>query len=95
MKTTITQHASQRMSQRGISLEVLELISLFGIEYTQHGHAAISFIDKKGLRELKNLRHEIDKLLKSNPIVKVSSTKNDRVITTYHQSHNKKVRHNG
>lgn len=77
-----TKHIHQRMNQRGIDQQALELVKMFGIEV---GNGEKTILNRKGIeaaqRQLQLLCKKMDKLKQRGGLVLVEANGNE--ITTY------------
>ena len=93
MNTYISAHAKNRMQQRAINPNVLELLDIYGIEHYQQGGTVLQFIDQKSAaKALRAIRKDLDKLITSNSVSKVFDLGKDLLITTFHENGKQKKR---
>ena len=93
MNAYISTHAKNRMQQRAINPNLLELLDIYGVEHYQQGGTVIQFIDqKRATKALRVMRKDLDKLITSNSVSKVFDLGEDMLITTFHENGKQKKR---
>ena len=86
-----TRHINQRMNQRGINEQMLEIVKMFGVD-----NGDKIFLNRKGInaveKELKSILKQIDRMKSRGGIVLVESCGSE--ITTYGlESYNRTLVH--
>jgi fructose-1-phosphate kinase PfkB-like protein len=86
-----TRHINQRMNQRGINEQMLEIVKMFGVDKGDK-----TYLNRKGIeaveKELKNLLKQMDRMKSRGGIVLVESGECE--VTTYSiDSYNRSLIH--
>ena len=84
-----SEHLNKRSQQRGINIDLIELIIQYGIKKSRPGGVKEYLITKKQRFKIINrLKNSINKIDQSNSIGVLIDEKDDTIITTYHKNRN-------
>ena len=89
----MTKHGQERMQQRGIKMEALEVLDYFGMEFRQKGGFVLMQLSKKELTSLKKKVQALNRVINKMDKCYAITTDNGVCITTSHK--NKRLHHIG